>query len=65
MNKRPSFQFYPSDWRNDAGLRLCSISARGLWMDMMCLMHDGEPYGHLTVMGRPIVPEQIARLVGF
>lgn len=64
MSKRPAFQFYPSDWRNEAGLRLCSIGARGLWVEMMCLMHDGAPYGHLTVVGRPISPEALARLVG-
>lgn len=64
MSKRPSFQFYPPDWRNEAGLRLCSMAARGLWIDMMCLMHDSEPYGHLTDMGRPMTPEALSRLVG-
>ncbi|WP_404711504.1 hypothetical protein [Sphingomonas sp. MMS24-J13] len=64
MSKRPAFQFYPSDWRNDAGLRLCSMGARGLWMEMMCLMHDGSPYGHLTVLGRPMTPDSLARLTG-
>jgi len=64
MAKRPAFQFYPSDWRNDPGLRLCSTAARGLWMDMLCLMHEGEPYGHLTVLGRPMTPDSLAKLVG-
>lgn len=64
MSKRPSFQFYPPDWRNDAGLRLCSSGARGLWIDMLCLMHEGEPYGHLTVFGRPVTVESLAKLVG-
>jgi hypothetical protein len=64
MSKRPAFQFYPSDWRNDPGLRLCSCGARGLWADMLCLMHEGDPYGHLTVLGRPIEPQSLARLVG-
>lgn len=64
MTRRPAFQFYPSDWRNDPGLRLCSAGARGLWIDMMCLMHEGQPYGHLTVFGRPIDDASLARLVG-
>lgn len=64
MSKRPAFQFYPGDWRNDPGLRLCSMAARGLWMDMLCLMHEGEPYGHLTVLGRAMTPEALAKLVG-
>ncbi len=64
MSKRPAFQFYPGDWRTDAGLRLCSIGARGLWIEMMTLMHEGEPYGHLTVQSRPIGAEMLARLCG-
>jgi hypothetical protein len=64
MSKRPAFQFYPGDWRIDPGLRLCSIAARGLWIEMMCLMHEGEPYGHLTAQGRAMTPESLARLVG-
>jgi hypothetical protein len=28
--KRPAFQFYPSDWRNNANLRRCSPAARGV-----------------------------------
>lgn len=45
--KRPSFQFYPADWRQNANLRRCSPAARGTWMDVMCLLHDSEEYGLL------------------
>lgn len=45
--KRPSFQFYPSDWRNNAKLRRCSEAARGAWIDVLCLMHDSDEYGVL------------------
>lgn len=45
--KRPSFQFYPADWRNNAKLRRCSEAARGAWMDVLCLMHDSDEYGVL------------------
>ncbi len=64
MSKRPAFQFYPSDWLTEVSLRLCSAGARSLWMDIMCLVHDLEPYGHLTDMGRPMAPEVLAKLVG-
>lgn len=64
MTKRPAFQFYPGDWRTDNGLRLCSLVARGLWIEMMAIMHEGDPYGHLTVQGRPISVDMLARLVG-
>lgn len=43
--KRPSFQFYPADWRKDANLRRCSPAARGVWMDLLCILHDSEQYG--------------------
>ena len=45
-------------------LQSCSIGARGLWIDMMCIAHECEPYGHLTVNGRPMTASQIARHVG-
>lgn len=43
--KRPSFQFYPADWRGNANLRRCSHAARGAWVDVMCLLHDSDEYG--------------------
>lgn len=43
--KRPSFQFYPADWRKDANLRRCSPAARGVWMDILCVLHDSDEYG--------------------
>lgn len=44
---RPSLQFYPGDWMRNANLRRCSHAERGVWVDIMCLMHDSEPYGVL------------------
>jgi hypothetical protein len=57
-------KFYPADWRADAMLRLCSIAARGLWAEMMCIMHDAERYGSLLVNGRRIDKKQLAGLAG-
>jgi hypothetical protein len=48
MPKRPGFTWYPDDWMNDIGLRQCSAAARGIWIDLLSLMHQGEPYGHLS-----------------
>ncbi|WP_052573898.1 hypothetical protein [Haloferula sp. BvORR071] len=62
--KRPAFQFYPADWRKDAALQSCSVAARGLWIEMMCIAHECLPYGHLTVNGKPMARTQIARLTG-
>jgi len=62
--KRPAFQFYPSDWLRDTALRSCSTGARGLWIDMICYMHEGNPYGHLKVADKVILPSNLARMVG-
>lgn len=43
--KRPAFQFYPADWRSNANLRRCSPAARGVWLDVMCVLHDSDIYG--------------------
>jgi hypothetical protein len=45
--KRPSFQFYPGDWRSNAKLRRCTDAERGIWIEVMCLLHDSEEYGVL------------------
>lgn len=62
--KRPASQYYWGDWRSDAALQSCSLTARGLWHEMNCIMHDCEPYGHLVIGGRPMQAAQLARLVG-
>lgn len=62
--KRPWMKWYPADWRADPGLRMCSFAARGLWADVLALMHEAEPYGHLLVNGRQPTPQQLASLLG-
>ena len=62
--KRPAFQFYPGDWLRSTDLRSCSIGARGLWIDMLCLMHEGTPYGYLKVGNKDILPPILAKMVG-
>lgn len=64
MSKKPWMKWYPADWRSDPKLRMCSLSARGLWADMLALMHEAEPYGHLLVAGKAPSDQQLAALVG-
>lgn len=58
--KRPFLKFYPADWRADPKLHQCSLAARGLWIELMGFMHEGDPYG--------TIPEPdlkaLSRLVG-
>ncbi len=63
-SRQPWMKFYPADWRADPALRSCSLAARGLWLEMIALMHEAEPYGHLKVKQQVILPDKLARLVG-
>jgi hypothetical protein len=60
----PWLKFYPRDWRGDQALRAVSISARGLWMEMLCIMHEAQPYGHLILGGRAVSDDILARVAG-
>lgn len=57
-------KFYPSDLRAEPTLKMCSWEARWLWMEMICLMHEADPYGHLVVNGNPVTDMQLALLTG-
>jgi hypothetical protein len=60
----PWLKFYPTDWQSDPALRVCSLAARGLWAEMLFIMHKAEPYGFLVINGKPVTPKQLAVLVG-
>jgi hypothetical protein len=40
MSKRPSFQFYPADWSANPNLKRCTFAEKGIWLEVMCLLHD-------------------------
>ena len=40
---QPWIKFYPRDWRGDQALRVVSLAARGLWIEMLSIMHEGQP----------------------
>lgn len=61
---RPWLQFYPADWRSDPRLRLCSRAARGLWIDMLSIMHEATPYGELRVGEVVLDATSLARVLG-
>lgn len=61
--KNPAFMYYPKDWRSDAVFG-CSLAARGLWHEMMNMMHASERYGYLSMNGCPIPDESISRYCG-
>lgn len=60
----PWFKFYPTDWRSDSGLRMCSRAARGLWIDMLTIMHEATPRGELRVAGVALDVATLSRCLG-
>lgn len=63
-HKSPAFQFYPADWLSDIKLRSCSLSARGLWIDLICFMHQADPYGCIAINGEPVKIDEIFSIFG-
>ncbi|RIY03496.1 hypothetical protein D3218_01685 [Aureimonas flava] len=57
-------KFFPADWQSDVLLRSCSIAARGLWIELLCIMQKAEPVGHLLVNGKAPAPSLLAVLCG-
>lgn len=43
--RRPYIQFYPGDWQANPKLKLCSHTEKGIWLDVMCILHDQDEYG--------------------
>lgn len=64
MARRPWLKWYPADWRSEAKLRMVSRGARSLWVDMIGLMHEADPYGHLIVGGVAPSTKQLAMILG-
>ena len=60
----PWLKFFTSDWRADPRLKMCSPAARGMWIEMICLMHEATPYGHLLIHGQHPNEAQLASLTG-
>ena len=60
MSKLPAFQFYPGDWMKDPALRRCTHEEKGVWIDLLCLMHESPERGVL----RGWSDDEIARAIG-
>lgn len=63
QDDRPAMLFYVNDWLGSADLRLCSLAARGLWIDLLCVMHTAEKRGFLQANGSKLEANDIAKLV--
>lgn len=55
--KLPWIKFFPGDWLKDPKLSLCTHATRGIWIDLICAMHEDGQSGQLTG-----TLEQLARI---
>lgn len=68
--KRYYMQLVTGEWKKDPALSACSAATRGIWIDLICSMHDAEQCGRLSAnkeilarYGRCSVQELDAALV--
>ena len=61
MSKLPAIQFYPGDWRKDPGVQSLSYEERGIWLELLFMMHESEKPGVLLLGGVPYPTDRLAR----
>lgn len=51
MNKRkhPFLKLYVQDFLSDERLNLCSASAQGVYIKILCVLHKSDPYGQILL----------------
>lgn len=58
--RQPYMKFYPADWRSDTALRSCSYGARGLWIEMVAIMHEYD--GRLCSGSRALTEKDLVEI---
>jgi len=46
-NKQPALLFYTGDWIKDPAVSACTPATRGIWIDLLCAMHELNRSGQL------------------
>jgi uncharacterized phage protein (TIGR02220 family) len=62
--KMPALQFYPADWRKDLAVQSLGYHDRGVWLEMLCLMHESSERGVLLLNETPMADVVAARILG-
>lgn len=74
MPKHPWFKLFAADWNGSQRLKFCSAASHGLLINLLCLAHDSDPYGHIVLKekfaaaGVPVTVgfgEQLSRVLPF
>jgi len=48
MTKNPGFYFFPGDWLTDPALTKCREETRGVWIDLLCVIHQVNQGGRVS-----------------
>lgn len=66
MSKLPAFMFYPGDWLKDPAVRMCSLEAKGLWIDLIAISNEMPSRGRFVRRDgkTPLTNAQIVNMVG-
>ena len=64
MGKLPAIQFYPGDWRKDPGVQSLGFFERGIWFEILLIMHESDERGVLLLNGKPMSEKALGQLLG-
>lgn len=59
-----SSRWFWNDWQGDPALRACTLAAQGLWMRLLCVAAESDPYGHVLINGRKPTVAELSRICG-
>ena len=63
-DKLPALQVYSGDWRKDPGIQALDFETRGVWWEILLLMHESEERGKLMLNGKAMPEPALARILG-
>ncbi len=66
MNKLPAMQFYPADWKKDAGIQSLSFEDRQVWFEILLQMFESPRRGVLLMPnGKLMKTDALSRIIGY
>lgn len=62
------YKWFPLDaetWLSDPKLKLIGATAKGLWIDIICMCHISEKYGFLTINGTKLDQKGLKKILNW
>lgn len=64
MSKLPAILFYTGDWLKDVNVQSLDYFDQGVWLKLICYMHQSEIYGKLSINHTPMSEKIISKVLG-